>query len=111
MVNDFGQPSAAARTSTLAVASLVCGVAGIFVFPAAALAIAFGHVARNDIRRSGEAGRRAATAGLILGYGVFVVGIAILALFYWILYLAAHAPQPAYIPAPRGTAGARPSAG
>lgn len=85
-----------ARTSTLAVAALACGVVGIFLFPAAALAIAFGHVARRDIRRSGEGGRRAATAGLILGYGVFVVGIAILAWFYLILYAAAHVPPPAH---------------
>ena len=101
----YGPPVLPPRTNGMAIAALACGVVGIFLFPAAALAIAFGHVARRDIRQSGEGGRRAATAGLILGYGVLVAGIVIIAWFYFILYLAAHIPDPQYIPAPSGTAG------
>jgi Domain of unknown function (DUF4190) len=38
------------------------------VFPAGIVAIILGHIARRQIRRTGEGGRSLATAGLILGY-------------------------------------------
>ena len=51
------------RTNALSVSSLVLGI------PFPPLAIAFGHIARAQIRRTGERGRRLALAGLTLGYG------------------------------------------
>ncbi|WP_024801649.1 DUF4190 domain-containing protein [Nocardia sp. BMG51109] len=51
-----------ARTNSLAVTALVLGVV------AGPLAIPFGHVARSQIRRTGEQGDGMALAGLILGY-------------------------------------------
>jgi Domain of unknown function (DUF4190) len=71
------QPPLAQRTNPWAVASLVCGIAQFFVPPGVILAIVFGHIARRQIRRTGEGGRGLATAGLILGYAGLVIGIAL----------------------------------
>jgi Domain of unknown function (DUF4190) len=58
-------------TNSLAVVALVLG----FVFPL--LAIPFGHVARSQIRATGEQGDGMALAGLILGY-LSVIGAIVL---------------------------------
>ncbi|HEX5187956.1 MAG TPA: DUF1707 and DUF4190 domain-containing protein [Streptosporangiaceae bacterium] len=74
-------PSTLPRTNQMAVASLVCGLAQVFFwFLAGVPAIVFGHVARRQIRQTGEAGSGMATAGLVLGYvGVLGPIIAIIA--------------------------------
>lgn len=51
------------RTNGFAIAALVLGIIGGSI-----LAIVFGHVARSQIRTSGEKGAGMATAGLVLGY-------------------------------------------
>lgn len=56
------QPYPGARTNTMAILSLV------FAFIFCPLGIVFGHIAKGQIRRTGEAGGGLATAGLILGY-------------------------------------------
>ena len=70
------------RTNGLAVASLACGVGQVFFwFLAAIPAVVLGHMARSQIRRTGEDGAGLALAGLVLGWigivltVVFVVGI------------------------------------
>jgi hypothetical protein len=70
------------RTNGLAVASLACGVGQVFFwFLAAIPAVVLGHMARRQIRRTGEDGAGMALAGLILGWigiaatVVFAVGI------------------------------------
>jgi len=65
-----GRPPAVTQpTNQMAVASLVCGIGQIFFwFLAGVPAIVFGHVARRQIRQTGEAGSGMATAGLALGY-------------------------------------------
>jgi len=78
-------PAAGQRTNTMAVASMVCGLGQIlFLFVAGIPAIVFGHIARRQIRETGEAGDGMALAGLIMGYiGVLaplVVIIAVVAL-------------------------------
>jgi len=56
-------------TSGLAVASMVCGIAEIFTLGLAAIpAVILGHLARGQIRQTGERGDGMAVAGLILGY-------------------------------------------
>jgi hypothetical protein len=68
---------ASPKTNTLAILSLVFG----FVFWP--LGILFGHLALRQIRRTREAGRGLAFAGLILGYVVLaflVVAIVVLAI-------------------------------
>ncbi len=65
------QPLAVAPpTNTLAILSLVFGVASYFVLPivGAVAAVVTGHMARGQIRRTGEGGGGLALAGLILGY-------------------------------------------
>ena len=80
------------RTNGLAVAALVCGIAQPFTGMITTIpAIALGHVARSQIRRSGEDGRSMATWGLALGWaGLAAVLVAIL-LFVALIALVAHA--------------------
>ena len=74
-------PSRDAKTSGLAVASLILGIL-FLIFPAAILAIILGHISRSQIRDSAGRikGAGMALAGLILGYaGVAVIPILIIA--------------------------------
>jgi Domain of unknown function (DUF1707)/Domain of unknown function (DUF4190) len=63
-------------TNGLAMASLACGL-GQFVFgPLTTIpAIVFGHMARSQIRRTGEQGDGLALAGLMLGWAAVILGI------------------------------------
>jgi hypothetical protein len=73
----------------VAVASLICGIAEFFTLGIAAVpAVILGHVARTNIKRTGERGDGLAIAGLVLGY----LGIACWALFLVVL-LAASSQQ------------------
>jgi uncharacterized membrane protein len=65
-----------AATNGLAIASLACGL-GQFVFgPLTTIpAIVFGHLARKQIKRTGEPGAGVALAGLMLGWAMVIVGI------------------------------------
>ena len=57
------------RTNSMAVASMLCGIGQIFFwFLAGVPAIVFGHIARRQIRETGDAGDGMALAGLIMGY-------------------------------------------
>jgi len=69
------------QTSPLAIASMVCGMVALVLGPLAILAIVFGHIARGQVRRTGEGGRGMATAGLMVGYLVLVVGTALAVAF------------------------------
>jgi hypothetical protein len=65
-----------ARTSGLAIASLVLGLLWIY-WIGSVLAVVFGHIALNEMRKNPlVTGRGLAVAGLILGY----LGLGILAL-------------------------------
>jgi hypothetical protein len=72
--------TAETQTNGLAIASFACGL-GQFVFgPLATIpAIVFGHMARNQIRRSGEQGAGLALAGLMLGWAAVILGIVFVA--------------------------------
>jgi hypothetical protein len=67
-------------TNGLAVTSLVCGVAQFVVVLTFIPAIVCGHIARAQVRRTGEAGGGMALAGLILGYigGALLIGLVLL---------------------------------
>jgi Domain of unknown function (DUF4190) len=67
-------------TNGLAVTALVCGVAQFVVVLTFIPAIVCGHIARAQIRRTGEAGGGMALAGLILGYvgGAVLIGLVFL---------------------------------
>ncbi len=68
-----------ARTNGLAIASFACGL-GQFIFgPLATIpAIVFGHIARGQIRRTGEQGAGLALAGLILGWAAVILAIVVI---------------------------------
>ena len=81
------------RTNSMAIASLVCGLAqpftgGLTMIPAVIL----GHLARGQIRRTGEEGKGLATAGAVLGW----VGISIVVLIILVVttVAATHATPP-----------------
>ncbi len=68
-----------AKTNGLAIASLACGVAQFAFGPVATIpAIVLGHVARHQIKRTGEQGAGLALAGLILGWVVVALGIIVI---------------------------------
>ena len=63
----------------LAIASLACGLAQFVFGPVTAIpAIVFGHVARHQIKRTGEQGAGLALAGLILGWATVILGIVLI---------------------------------
>ena len=68
-------PSGSGETSGMAVGSLVTGIFGVVLFPAAIAAIILGHLSRSDIRKSNGRlqGAGMARAGLILGYSVIAL--------------------------------------
>ncbi len=56
-------------TSGLAIGAMICGIAEIFTLGFAAIpAVILGHLARAQIKRTGERGDGMAIAGLVLGY-------------------------------------------
>jgi Domain of unknown function (DUF4190)/Domain of unknown function (DUF1707) len=67
-----------APTNGLAIASLIVGALWMW-WIGSVLAVVFGHVALNQIARTGQSGRGMAIAGLILGYlGVATMLLAML---------------------------------
>jgi hypothetical protein len=67
------------RTNGLAIASLACGIAQFAFGPMATIpAIVLGHVARHQIRRTGEQGAGLALAGLVLGWAAVILGIVLI---------------------------------
>ena len=80
-----------ARNSTMAIVSLIAGIAGLFVVPVVGsiVAVITGHMAKREIRESGGqlSGDGLATAGLILGYigvGFAMLGICIAVI--WLIF-------------------------
>jgi Domain of unknown function (DUF4190)/DUF1707 SHOCT-like domain len=82
-------PAGPPKTNSRAVAAMICGVAEFFTFGLTSIpAVILGHVARGEIRRTGEAGGGLAMTGLILGWlaiglwlvfwaGVLIAGLAL----------------------------------
>jgi Domain of unknown function (DUF4190)/Domain of unknown function (DUF1707) len=69
-------PVAAPHTNSLALASFICGIAEFFTFGLTAIpAIVLGHMARGQIRRTGEDGGGLALAGLLLGWAAIALGV------------------------------------
>lgn len=79
------------RNNSTAVAALICGVVGLFTGLVGFVAIVLGHIARSQIKRTGEAGAGLALAGLILGYISVVLLIAAVAVYVWIAVLIVNA--------------------
>jgi uncharacterized protein DUF1707/uncharacterized protein DUF4190 len=67
------------KTNGLAIASLACGIAQFAFGPMATIpAIVLGHVARHQIRHTGEQGAGLALAGLVLGWAAVILGIVLI---------------------------------
>lgn len=62
-------------TNALAIASLCCSLGGLVTCISAPVGIVLGHVARRQIRQTGEQGEGLATAGLWVGYILTVLGL------------------------------------
>src|SRR5438105_2750894 len=85
-------------TNSLAVVSLAAGIAGYVLphpFIAGIVAIVTGHMARSQIRRTGEGGGGFALAGLILGYvhlalSLLLVLLVLLLLVGGLTFLGVH---------------------
>ena len=68
-----------AKTNGLAMASLACGLAQFAFGPLATIpAIVLGHMARSQIKRTGERGAGLALAGLMLGWAMVILGIVVI---------------------------------
>jgi hypothetical protein len=80
-------------TNGLAIASLACGVAQFAFGPLPTIpAIVLGHMARHQIKRTGEQGAGMALAGLLLGWAAVAIGVlAILALTLFVVTSSGHA--------------------
>ena len=89
------------RTNGMAIAAMICGIAQFFGFWLLGTipAVVLGHIARRQIRQTGEQGAGMALAGLILGYvglGLSVIAVILIAL----LVVAAGHPVPNQAPVP-----------
>ncbi len=84
------------QTSTMAVLSLIAGIAGwLGVFGLGGLlAVIFGHIAKKDIRNSNgyTTGDGMATAGLVLGYANLALSLLGLCLFLLMMVGVIGAP-------------------
>lgn len=98
------QPQPAVRgpgaTNGTAIAALVCGIAQFCgLGPLGTIpAIVLGHVARNQIRQTGEQGGGMALAGIVLGW--VGVGLTILVVLLFVAFFTAVSNNPNINPGP-----------
>jgi hypothetical protein len=79
------------RTNQLALASLICGIAQIFFGLLTGIpAVICGHLARKQIRQTGEEGAGMAMAGLILGYVGIVLSVILIVVIIAVIAFAVH---------------------
>jgi hypothetical protein len=84
-------PAIPRQTNSLAIASLICGLGQLLLYPLATIpAIVLGHVARRQIQRTGEAGSGMALAGLLLGWAGLAIGLVVLAGILLFLVTVTH---------------------
>ena len=79
-------PFGTRQTNGMAIAALICGLCQVFfLFFTGIPAIVLGHLARRQIRQTGEAGDGMALTGMILGY----IGLVLTVLFVVIVVATA----------------------
>ena len=73
--SQFVTPAPDAQTSGKALASMITGIFGVLLFFPAIAAIILGHISLVEIRKSNGRlkGKGMATAGLVMGYGIFAM--------------------------------------
>lgn len=74
------------KTNGLAVASLICCLVGLIIFPGLLqiLALIFGVIAKGQIKRTGEGGAGLATAGIVIS--AIILGLAVVGVILWIIF-------------------------
>jgi hypothetical protein len=81
----YGYPPPAypvvAPTNGLAIASLVCSLAGLAVCLSAPVGAILGHIARRQIRERGEQGDGMALAGIIVGWALTALLLVVCVLY------------------------------
>jgi hypothetical protein len=82
-------PVGGMRTNGLAIAALVCSLAGIFTCISAPVGAILGHVARKQIRERGEQGDGMALAGIIVGWIITGLVLAYFAVLLVIIIIGA----------------------
>jgi hypothetical protein len=80
-------------TNGLAIASLVCSLAGLVTCISAPVGAILGHVARRQIRERGEAGDGMALAGIIVGWILTGLGLAVTILYIVLIVIAVNDPN------------------
>lgn len=88
----YPAPAVSQPTNSLAIASLVCSLAGVATCISAPVGAILGHIARRQIRERGEAGDGMALAGIIVGWIITGVMVLICA-FYVVVIVAAIATE------------------
>jgi hypothetical protein len=84
-----------AGTNGLAIASLACGLAQFVFGPLATIpAIVFGHMARHQIKRTGEQGAGLALAGLILGWATVILAVVLIVVVGLAMSIGMHGTMP-----------------
>src|SRR5215469_10753502 len=79
------------RTNALAIAALACGIAQPLTLMLSTIpAIALGHAARRQIRRTGDAGHSLATWGMILGWAGATAVAGLVAVLITLFVILAH---------------------
>lgn len=83
-------PVTLAPTNTLAIVSLICGLAGLLTtwfipLVVSIAAVVMGHIAKRQIAERGENGSGLAVAGLVTGY--IVIGLTVLVFGFMLLVL------------------------
>ncbi len=85
----YGQQASVPPTSGFAIVSLICSIASWFLLPfiGGVLAVIFGHIARQEIRRSRgqKRGNGLLLAGLVIGYIHIAVAIVVGVVFLWLV--------------------------
>ncbi|MEE4541872.1 DUF1707 and DUF4190 domain-containing protein [Streptomyces sp. V4-01] len=85
------RPGPPPGTNSYALASLVCGIAGAFMVLPAVPAVILGHLARRQMRRTGERGDGMAVGGLVLGYTVCALLLTAVVATVAVIAVIAHA--------------------
>jgi uncharacterized membrane protein YqjE len=78
-----------ARRNTLAVVSLVSGIVSWLLVPLVGgiVAVVTGHIAKAQIRHTGEEGNTLATVGLVLGYLHLAFLLLLAGLFLFVVFV------------------------
>jgi hypothetical protein len=85
----YGYPPAR-PTNGLAIASLVCSIAGVGTCITAPVGAILGHVARRQIRERGEGGDGMALAGIIVGWILTALMLLLIAFYIVVVVIAVN---------------------